>query len=157
MFCDWNTGIFGFGADWSTHINMEFCCFFFTNCPNNDKLSMFQVPHFRCVESEEGVKLADYANYSIPLDIQHLVAGEDPYKFMDLMKMVIYFFALCIKDIFVLIVVCTKVLYHGIRGAKTSQNKHFNFIKSYWQFCKLKTILTGSAFTQRSFQSLSLN
>ncbi|GFR69727.1 cell division cycle protein 123 homolog [Elysia marginata] len=46
-----------------------------------------KVPQFRCVESEEGVKAADYANYAIPLDIQDLVAGEDPYKFMDLMKM----------------------------------------------------------------------
>ncbi|RUS74577.1 hypothetical protein EGW08_017658 [Elysia chlorotica] len=46
-----------------------------------------KIPQFRCVESEEGVKLADYANYAIPLDIQDLVAGEDPYKFMDLMKM----------------------------------------------------------------------
>ncbi|GFO23232.1 hypothetical protein PoB_004973700, partial [Plakobranchus ocellatus] len=35
----------------------------------------------------EGVMAADYANYSIPLDIQDLVAGKDPYKFMDLMKM----------------------------------------------------------------------
>ena len=50
---------------------------------------MFQIPQFRCVESEEGVKAADYAKYAIPLDIQDLVAGEDPYKFMDLMKMVV--------------------------------------------------------------------
>lgn len=46
-----------------------------------------KVPLFRCVESEEGVKVSDYANYAIPLDIQDLVTGEDPYKFMDLMKM----------------------------------------------------------------------
>ncbi|XP_059152680.1 cell division cycle protein 123 homolog [Physella acuta] len=44
-------------------------------------------PVFRCVESEAGVQCLDYANYSIPQDIQHLTTGEDSYKLMDLMKL----------------------------------------------------------------------
>jgi len=42
---------------------------------------------FRCVESEDGVKCSEYANYAMPQDIQDLAAGEDPYKLMDLMKL----------------------------------------------------------------------
>lgn len=46
------------------------------------------MPDFRCVESEEGIIISDYANYALPKDIRDLAAGEDPYKLMDLMKMV---------------------------------------------------------------------
>ena len=37
------------------------------------------------MESEDGVKCSEYANYAMPQDIQDLAAGEDPYKLMDLM------------------------------------------------------------------------
>ncbi|XP_055882408.1 cell division cycle protein 123 homolog isoform X2 [Biomphalaria glabrata] len=47
-----------------------------------------ELPCFRCVESEEGVQCSDYANFAFPQDIQDLAAGEDPYKFMDWMKII---------------------------------------------------------------------
>ncbi|CAL1534534.1 unnamed protein product [Lymnaea stagnalis] len=59
----------------------------FSWCELNQLAAQNQEPCFRFVESEEGIQSIDYANYSLPQDIQDLTAGEDPYKLMDLMKM----------------------------------------------------------------------
>ena len=43
---------------------------------------------FRCVESESGVQPHAMAQFGVPTDFIDLSTGQDPFKLMDLMRLV---------------------------------------------------------------------
>lgn len=48
----------------------------------------YQFPAFRCVARPEGVQPSPFATCGVPRDIIDLATGQDPYKLMDLLKLV---------------------------------------------------------------------